>query len=263
MHTLKHALPTTLHLILVALIILIWEKVPDRVLESLKSPDPIVFSTIAYAITIGLIIAVTFVFERVFRTPVLASLSKDSNLAKFEGIWAQKISLPERPYSIGLIRFNAKSDCWEYSGVGFHPDFTPGATWHTSSSRYDDKVREWFFAGTASTVDNRDASYTVVPIIRIPRGVSHKLTGTVADIGAGGHRLIFDILEMKRITAPSDFDGDLSSPDSITDLRSDQVQTLLFKVALLSQGTSAGLSQSINKEQPKAELAPPVKNPNS
>jgi hypothetical protein len=131
-------------------------------------------------------------------------------------------------FSTGLIQFNSKSARWEFRGVGFKEDLTPGATWDTTSSGYDTHLREWFFTGTARVLDeqHRDARYSVVPIINIPEGSADKLTATVADIGAGGHRRIFDI-EMTRISLPADFSGDLSTVATIRSLSKDHVKQVL------------------------------------
>lgn len=238
METFKRAVPVVSHLILVAVLVLVWEKAPDAVrdliTERLKAtPSAAVLSTLEYIVTIILLVVIVFIFERVSSLRVWASLSRDDLLKTFEGEWVQQISLAERPFSIGLIRFDAASERWEYNGVGFGKDLRPAATWHSSSLRYDRPEHAWYFAGTARLLDeqNKDARYTVVPILHLPQGASDQLTGTVADIGAGGQRTIFDIRVMKRIPKALGA-GKLSTPDTIRSLSKDEVQRILTDAKL-------------------------------
>ena len=120
MRTLNRVIPIIFHLVLIALLIWVWEEIPNGVKELFaKPPSPIAISIIAYAVTIFLMIAIVFGYEWLSTTPILAKWFKNRELAKFEGKWAQKTSLSDRPFSIGLIQFNGISESWEYSGVGF------------------------------------------------------------------------------------------------------------------------------------------------
>jgi hypothetical protein len=94
----KRALSTIFHLVLVAVIILVWEQVPEKISQLLQTPPgPIARSIIAYSVTIALLIFVTFLFDRLLRSTSIVEWSRDRELAKFEGKWAQKVALPERP----------------------------------------------------------------------------------------------------------------------------------------------------------------------
>jgi hypothetical protein len=240
METFKRVVPVLLHLVLIAAIIFIWEfvpkELPEMVAERLKEPpNPKTLSIAAYIFAVVLILVVIYVFDHLLRTPLLALLFRDKALAKFEGTWAQKVSITDRPYSIGLIKFNANSGLWEYNGVGFVTNLTPGATWHTESLRYDQDKGLWYFGGEARILDPRQkgAIYSVVPILEIPDGPANRLTGWVADVGADRKRTIFDIEDMRPLSLPPNFSGDLSTTDTIKLLTPDQVRQLLTHAKLL------------------------------
>lgn len=239
METLKRAVPVLSHLILVAVLVLVWEKAPDAVhalvTETLgANPSKTVMYILEYVATFVLLVAIVFLFERLSSLRIWTSLVRDKSLQPFEGHWVQHISLDERPVSIGFIRFDSASERWDYNGVGFAKgsEFTPAATWHTSSLRYDQHERSWYFAGTSRTLDTKDARYTVVPILHLPQGPPDNLTGTVADIGAGGLRRIFDIRDMRRIPTGTVSDHRLATTDAIRSLSSDEVRAILKAVKL-------------------------------
>ena len=85
METFKRAVPVVSHLILVAVLVLVWEKAPDAVrdliTERLKAtPSAAVLSTLEYIVTIILLVVIVFIFERVSSLRVWASLSRDDLL---------------------------------------------------------------------------------------------------------------------------------------------------------------------------------------
>jgi hypothetical protein len=237
MATLRSELSLIFHLILVSVLILVWHQVPEAVsdllVQQLKTPpDPKTLPIISYGATIALIVAITYAFDRLLTVPTVAKWLRDAQLAELEGVWVQRTSLTGRPFSIGLIQYESKSNSWEYSGVGFDQNYKAAATWSTFSLGYNSAKRTWHFDGTACILTNEDVRTFVAPTLRIPRSTVDKLTGLVSDIGADNTRHIFDIKEMKRISIPPAFDGDLSSMDTIRDLSPDQVKELLSEAKL-------------------------------
>ena len=239
MGTLRSELSLIFHLILVSVLILVWHQVPDAlsdlIVRQLRTPpDPTTVSIVSYGVTIALIIGITYAFDRLLTVPRVAKWLRDAQLAKLEGIWAQRISLKARRFSIGLIQYDSESNSWEYCGVGFDDDFKAAATWHTFSLGYKRAKRTWHFDGIACILTKKDVQTEVAPTLRIPRGTVDKLTGRVSDIGADGRRHIFDIEEMKRISISTTFKGDLSSTDTICYLSPKQVEELLTEAKLLA-----------------------------
>jgi hypothetical protein len=253
MATLRSELSLIFHLILVSVLILVWHQVPEAVsdllVERLKTPpDPKTLPIISYGATIALIVGITYAFDRLLTVPTVAKWLRDAQLAALEGVWVQRTSLTGRPFSIGLIQYESKSNSWEYSGVGFDQNYKAAATWSTFSLGYNSAKRTWHFDGTACILTNEDVRTFVAPTLRIPRSTVDKLTGLVSDIGADNTRHIFDIKEMKRISIPPAFDGDLSSMDTIRDLSPDQVKELLSEAKLgsISQPLSSVGGQTKN-----------------
>lgn len=239
MDNVRRSFPVISHLVLVALLILVWEKLPDGVKDLLATrlkepPSASTASFIGYCVTAVAIVLLVFFFEWFSRRPFFAMWSKDRDLAKFEGIWAQKTSI-ERPFSIAVIQFNLRKVCWEYNGVGYNDDFTPGAVWYSTSQTYNSTERDWYFAGTARLLakEHKDATFTVVPLLHTPHGAVDHLTGRVADIGAGGRRRIFDILTMRRAALPPDFAHHVATPDTMQALTPQQVRDILSKAQLM------------------------------
>lgn len=252
MATLRSELSLIFHLILVSILILVWHQVPEAVsdllVQQLKTPpDPKTLPIISYGATIALIVGITYAFDRLLTVPTVAKWLRDPQLAELEGVWAQRTSLKGRPFSIGLIQYDSNSNSWEYSGVGFDENFKAAAIWHTSSLGYNSAKRTWHFDGTATILTNEDVRTVVAPTLKIPRGTD-KLTGLVSDIGADNTRHIFDIKEMKRISIPTAFDGDLSSTDTIRDLSDGQVKQLLSEARFgsVSQSSSSAGGQAKN-----------------
>jgi hypothetical protein len=254
MATLRSELSLIFHLILVSVLILVWHQVPealsDLLVQQLKTPpDPKTLVIISYGATIALIVGITYAFDRLLTVPTVAKWLRDAQLAELEGVWAQRTSLTGRPFSIGLIQYDSRSNSWEYSGVGYDENFKAAAIWSTFSLGYNSAKRTWHFDGTASILTKEDVQTVVAPTLRIPRGTVDKLTGHVSDIGADDRRHIFDIKEMKRISIPTTFDGDLSSTDTMRDLSPDQVRELLSEAKLLgtvSQPLSSAGAQGQN-----------------
>ncbi|MGP0093800.1 MAG: hypothetical protein ACLPKB_28245 [Xanthobacteraceae bacterium] len=73
---------------------------------------------------------------------------RDPQLSRAEGVWFQKVAIPERPYSIGRIEYSGNGR-WAYSGVGYGDKFEPKADWQTASLGCDSQSKKWYFAGQA------------------------------------------------------------------------------------------------------------------
>jgi hypothetical protein len=237
----------------VSILILVWHQLPealsDLLVHELKTPpDPKTLSIISYGATIALIVGITYAFDRLLTVPTVAKWLRDPQLAELEGVWVQRISLTGRPFSIGLIQYDSGLNSWEYSGVGFDQNCKAAATWNTFSLGYNSARRTWHFDGTACILTNEDVRTFVSPTLKIPRGTVDKLTGLVSDIGADNTRHIFDIKEMKRISIPAAFNGDLSSTDTIRDLSPSQVGELLSEAEFgsVSQPLSSAGGQAKN-----------------
>ena len=233
MKTLKIALPLVLHLVLVAVIVVVWEEVPHQVGELTTHITPplsgATTKVLEYAAVFVVLIAIVLGFEWLSSRRLLVSLARDKLLRALEGEWVQRTDIKERPLSVGFIRFDAALEHWEYSGVGFDENGAPAATWETFSLRYDGVERTWYFAGVARILEgeHKDARYTVVPMLRLPRSIPDRpsLTGTVADIGVGGVRQIFDIKNMRPVPGGT-VRMRLSSTDAIRSLSPDDVHRI-------------------------------------
>jgi len=73
-------------------------------------------------------------------------------LPVFEGLWLQKVDIPERPYSMGRIEY-LEDGRWSYSGIAFSDQLRPAAEWNTYSLNYDAARKKWHFAGESSLLE--------------------------------------------------------------------------------------------------------------
>lgn len=182
------------------------------------------------AVFVGLV-----VMNLVLETRLIGKWLRNHELKKFEGLWAQNVTLEARPYSIAFINFNQKQKHWIYDGIGFGTDFRPAAEWHTISLYFnnDDFHREWFFSGEGQLrnyvaalgkTQLEDQKAHVLPVLKLPKNSVVEVDGTVSDIGIGGKRKIFGVT-LKR--APSQFSNRLSSINGILQMKPDEVCQLL------------------------------------
>lgn len=209
----KSALSHVVHGIVVAWVILVLEKAPELLkepvfsffaeLDLLKSYSKISALLSYSAITVVMfciIVGGILVIEKLSSVPFIAKFGRDRKLRRFEGLWVQKVGIHARPYSIGLISFDARKQAWKYSGVGFDRDLVAKVKWETYSIRSDAIEHVWYFAGFSRFYDDAKKSrYNVVPILEFQGDEIDWLEGTVADIGADNERKIFSIEIMKKI----------------------------------------------------------------
>ncbi|WP_407159198.1 hypothetical protein [Bradyrhizobium sp. STM 3557] len=160
-----------------------------------------------------------------------------SHLKMFEGAWAQRSSIEERPYSLSFISFSVTNGRWEYFGIGFDKDCKPAAEWQTHSLFYDDLRHEWIFGGSAwlRTYDTKMGDFprtggqgSVTPILRLPIKTKStdvkKLAGVVADFDVGSTRGPFRIT---LFSVPEKHRGAFSDLDTLLELAPAKVKEIL------------------------------------
>jgi hypothetical protein len=126
--------------------------------------------------------------------------------ANFEGIWLQRVGLPDRPYSIAVIRHAPGRQGWIYEGLGFNRDFEQAAEWDSASLLYNEDRHEWYFKGEAEIKDGADLApgkeFAVWPILRRSKDrKSNKIKGLVADLAPGTRQAVFTIM-LRRLMLP-------------------------------------------------------------
>lgn len=116
-------------------------------------------------------------------------------VAAFEGVWLQRTSLGERPYSVSWIRFERARDGgprWVYEGWALDRTFGLAARWECRDVQFDEADRRWFFLGPAS-LGSRDPTTKryrrargrgeVIPVLTLPAGRAYdRAEGIVIDV---------------------------------------------------------------------------------
>lgn len=137
--------------------------------------------------------------------PLRQALDKE---AKFEGIWAQKVSIPTRPYALAQIIYDTMSGRVMLSGVAFDEHITnPAARWNARNIVYSQELQTLFFyadgrvkKGLLRKAQPVDDKVDVFGKLSHGPNNSHQLSGTVCDLGGGsGKPFVFEVEDMRKI----------------------------------------------------------------
>jgi len=188
-------------------------------------------------VVIILVVALLGLLEMILQRNAAKMERNRSHLKIFEGAWAQRSSIEERPYSLSFINFSVTNGRWEYFGVGFDKDCRPAAEWQTFSLFYDDLRHEWIFGGPAwlRSYDKKMGDFprtggqgSVTPILRLPPKSKStdikKLAGVVADFDVGSTRGPFRIT---LFAVPGKHKGAFSDLDALLELQPSKVREIL------------------------------------
>lgn len=192
---------------------------------------------ISTSLVFGALLVAVFILETL---PARMAL-RNRFLKRCERIWAQKVTVLGRPYSISIIKYSKADGSWIYEGIAYDNHFKKQAEWHTTSIYFSEKhgdKREWFFSGKAwiykhdavndlALLEDYDAY--VHPILTLPEQCGRKIKGIVADVGVDKKRNLFDI-ELW----PAKCDKSLNSKEDIGELKPAEVEELLQEAGVIS-----------------------------
>jgi hypothetical protein len=189
---------------------------------------------IAFHFIVILVVAAVLVLVEWFLRRNAAKKARDkTELKEFERAWAQNCSLPERPYSLGIISYSFRRGRWQYSGIGFNEKFEPAAEWETYSLYYDELRREWVFHGSAwlRTFDPRmnhsprGPEGSVTPILHLPDlSADMRVEGAVADFALGQSHGPFGI---RLSQVPDRYKALVPNASAVLGLAPNQVEEIL------------------------------------
>lgn len=195
-----------------------------------------VLKIVSGVVIFGAILLLDFIIRR--GSSIRFIRSRRYPISHLEGFWFQHVSLPERPYSISRIDYVARGK-WSYCGIGFNPDFTPGAEWSTESLQYDRKQLRWYFAGNASLLKLEAAAYRpgprgyVTPIFELTNDHFSEMTrlkATVADLDVGEKRHVFTVT---LIRADDLYPYGAPSIETLKEMSQDEIRGLLARKQML------------------------------
>jgi hypothetical protein len=106
---------------------------------------------LAYALYILSFLACFFIIRFIVRRGQYYKWIRNRlfSVARFEGLWFQRVGIPERPHALSWIKFDDVAKRWIYDGYALDRDWKPVARWTTHSMYFDESDGRWFFEGTA------------------------------------------------------------------------------------------------------------------
>jgi len=224
--------------LLIAFALVLQEQLPDVIYPAAVDGRSRGYVKIAvWATAILLLPALDYFFRKGWMS--IGFIRRRLHCANFEGIWLQRVGLPDRPYSIAVIRHAAGHKGWIYEGLGFNSDFEQAAEWDTRSLLYNADRHEWYFMGDAMVDDPTDLAtgkeFSVLPILRLSKErKSNWIKGLVSDLAPETRQAVFKIVLRRIVLRKGQTYGrKLRTIEDIKDLEPDQVRGLFETVPRL------------------------------